>query len=123
MKRTALQRRTPLARGTKPLGRAPIAGKRSVLGRTKPMRWRPSSAGARFWRQRRAEVLERDGHACVECGARERLDVAHRVALGMGRSRYDEHEPLNALWNLRVLCRPCHRVEEEGRVARPRRSA
>lgn len=109
-------KRTPLSRGT-----GPARGKRSILGRTKPLRWRPSSAGARWWRERRAEVLARDGNACVECGATGRLDVAHRVALGAGRSRYRADEPLNALWNLRALCRPCHRLEEEGRVERPRR--
>jgi hypothetical protein len=48
----------------------------------------------------RDRVLQRDGHACVKCGAADDLHIDHRmpVALG-GRSTAS---------NLQVLCRPCN---------------
>lgn len=48
----------------------------------------------------RARVYDRDGRACVECGAREDLSLDHvwPHALG-GEDTFD---------NLRTLCRPCN---------------
>lgn len=45
-------------------------------------------------------VLERDGHACVLCGATGRVEVDHIVRYADGGSNYDD--------NLRTLCKPCH---------------
>lgn len=101
--------------------RSPIARRTPLKQKARP-RWRPSSAGSAFWRRRRVEVMERDGGRCQECGGRA-TDVAHIVALGMGRSRFQALQALNAASNLRALCRTCHRAETEGRPARSRRAA
>ncbi|MBE7519561.1 MAG: HNH endonuclease [Thermoflexaceae bacterium] len=54
------------------------------------------------------QILERDGHQCVACGAGGvRFEVDHIVPLAAGGS--------NELANLRTLCVPCHRR----RAARP----
>jgi 5-methylcytosine-specific restriction endonuclease McrA len=45
-------------------------------------------------------VLERDGHACVYCGADKPLEGDHIVPLSLGGS--------NALTNLATACRPCN---------------
>lgn len=92
--------------------------KRSPMKRSRAKPWRPSEEGLRFWHTRRLEVIARDGW-CI-CGA-VGTDVAHIRALGIGRSRYNPDEPLNALSNLRLLCRACHANEEAGRTERPRR--
>ena len=48
----------------------------------------------------RSIVLERDGHACVYCGADKPLEGDHIVPLSQGGS--------NALTNLATACRPCN---------------
>lgn len=95
--------------------------KRSPLKRTgklrkRSKRWRPTSAGIAFARDQRQAALERDGWLCVLC-AEPAMEVDHIQPLGMGRSRYNVDEPLNALVNLRSLCSPCHREVTTG--ARP----
>ena len=45
-------------------------------------------------------MLERDGHRCLHCGARERLVPDHVVPLIRGGS--------NELTNLQTLCVPCN---------------
>ena len=77
--------------------------------------WRPTDNGVHFvnWRKHqdgdyrrnirrrvREEVLERDGHKCVECDATENLSLDHIV-------RYRDDGPDTAD-NLRVLCMPCN---------------
>jgi hypothetical protein len=52
------------------------------------------------WHIVRSIVLERDGHACVYCGADKPLEGDHIVALSLGGS--------NALTNLATACRPCN---------------
>src|ERR1700704_7081087 len=52
------------------------------------------------WHIVRSIVLERDGHACVYCGATRRLEGDHIVPLRLGGS--------NALTNLATACRPCN---------------
>lgn len=52
------------------------------------------------WRILRRCVLDRDGHACVQCGARSRLEVDHIVPVESGGSDHIE--------NLQTLCRSCH---------------
>ena len=46
----------------------------------------------------RSEVLERDAHACQDCGSQGRLDVHHK----------DGRKVNHALTNLVAVCRPCH---------------
>jgi hypothetical protein len=48
----------------------------------------------------RALVFARDGFACVECGATDRLSLDHVHPWSLGGS---DHES-----NLRTLCRPCN---------------
>jgi hypothetical protein len=52
------------------------------------------------WHIVRSIVLERDGHACVYCGADKALEGDHIVPLSRGGS--------NALTNLATACRPCN---------------
>jgi 5-methylcytosine-specific restriction endonuclease McrA len=58
----------------------------------------------------RRAVLERDGHACVRCGATENLRVHHAEPVADGGTNDEE--------NLFVLCDPCH--VELHRAARDR---
>ena len=51
----------------------------------------------------KAKVLDRDGHACVECRATTSLEVAHVEAYRVNGN--------NALDNLRTLCHDCHMAE------------
>ena len=57
------------------------------------------------WAGARAATIERDGHACVACGARSPLEVHHL----QGASRRPEH--------LVTLCRGCHAAAGSRRVA------
>jgi 5-methylcytosine-specific restriction endonuclease McrA len=52
------------------------------------------------WHIVRSIVWERDGHACVYCGATKALSGDHIVPLSQGGS--------NALTNLATACRPCN---------------
>ena len=56
--------------------------------------------GVSDWHIVRSIVLERDGHACVYCGADKPLEGDHIVPLSRGGS--------NALTNLATACRPCN---------------
>ena len=56
---------------------------------------------------RKLRVRERDGHACVLCGAADNLEIDHIVPYRDGGS--------NELDNLRTLCRPCHGKRGRGR--------
>lgn len=77
--------------------------------------WAPAKDGWQFahWRKSqdgdyrrnirpavRAEVMRRDGHSCVLCGATESLSLDHI-------QRYRDNGPDTAE-NLRVLCMPCN---------------
>ncbi len=53
----------------------------------------------------RREALERDGHACVRCGATADLQVGHIVPC---RGAHDRRHGLHAVDNLQTLCRRCH---------------
>lgn len=58
--------------------------------------------GTKRWKRLRYEALRRDGFACVQCGARGRLEVDHREPVRDAPDRaYD-------LTNLQVLCVSCH---------------
>ncbi len=57
--------------------------------------------GFRQWRAIRARIFERDGFACVYCGAKaERLECDHVVPLSRGGSNDDA--------NLATACKPCN---------------
>lgn len=56
------------------------------------------------WKERRAEVLARDGHRCLDCGTGERLTVHHIVPW---RETQDDR-----IENLVTLCRRCHLMAE-----------
>lgn len=71
-------------------------------GRLVPMIQYPVSGSTRRWIpvSVRREVMERDGFACLECGAVEDLSLDHIVPHSHGGPETVE--------NLRVLCRPCN---------------
>lgn len=48
----------------------------------------------------RAAVYERDGHACLHCGATDRLSLDHIHPWSLGGE--------DTLENLQTLCRPCN---------------
>lgn len=54
------------------------------------------------WKAARADCLARDGHACVECGAEDRLEADHIIELATAPELAFDVD------NLRTLCRPCH---------------
>lgn len=56
------------------------------------------------WRERRREVLDRDGYRCVLCSSEDRIQVHHIIPY-----RYSQSHELD---NLAVLCRRCHSREE-----------
>jgi 5-methylcytosine-specific restriction endonuclease McrA len=62
----------------------------------KGWRRRPHTELPPDWEQRRAMVLARDGHRCVDCGSTQRLEVVHIADL-------DDHAPST----LRTLCAHC----------------
>lgn len=45
-------------------------------------------------------IFERDNHQCVSCGAKERLEIDHKIPVTKGGT--------NELDNLQVLCRSCN---------------
>lgn len=51
--------------------------------------------------------LERQGHACVECGATGELDVDHI------KNRGSHYHLRMSLTNIQYLCRPCHRQKTD----------
>lgn len=53
----------------------------------------------------RKRILDRDGHACVACGATERLEIDHIQPLSKG-GRHDEV-------NMQVLCRTCNAKKKD----------
>jgi len=54
------------------------------------------------WKALRMQALERDGWACVQCGARRRLEIDHMEPV--------RHRPdlAYSLSNLQTLCGRCH---------------
>jgi hypothetical protein len=81
----------PLLRAVQPRIAQSLKNIRAFDGRRLP---------ADVWHIVRSIVLERDGHACVYCGATQPLAGDHIVPLSLGGS--------NALTNLATACRPCN---------------
>jgi 5-methylcytosine-specific restriction endonuclease McrA len=52
------------------------------------------------WAAFRQRILQRDGHACTQCGSTNQLHVHHLVALNAGGQEYD---PDNCV----SVCRAC----------------
>ena len=73
----------------------------------KGWRRRPRTQLPSDWEQRRAIVLARDQHRCVDCGSTQRLEVVHIANL-------DDHAPSN----LQTLCAHC-RGKKDARRRRP----
>lgn len=61
---------------------------------------RHTAAHERFWQQRRAEVVERDGCKCVVCQTSEQLTAHHKVPWHISRD--------DSPTNLVTLCRRHH---------------
>lgn len=57
----------------------------------------------------RESIYERDGYACLMCGAREALSLDHIVPFSMGGD--------DSYSNLRTLCTPCNSRRGAGRVS------
>jgi hypothetical protein len=81
----------PLLRAVQPLIAQSLKNIRAFDGQRLP---------ADDWHIVRSIVLERDGHACVYCGADKSLEGDHIVPLSQGGS--------NDLTNLATACRPCN---------------
>ncbi len=102
MKRSPLERKTPLASST-PLPRSNLAA--NQVGHHKPRRARRRNTGPPD--KTVIQIAQRDGWACFRCGGachgRRGVDwsVQHRRARGMGGSRRpDVNEPQNLI----LLC-------------------
>lgn len=84
------------------------------------MTWHRHSAavtGSRRWKGLRLEALRRDGFACVQCGARGRLEVDHIQPVRT-------HPALAFdLANLQSLCAPCHTLKTRSELGHPPLSA
>lgn len=101
-------RRTPLARGSKPL-RSGGSPKASKIQRREPKRWAPSSAGKSFDAWSGREVRKRDDSLCRRCGCGwGRMDSAHVFPLRAGSSRYSSLDWRNYPSARVLLCRGCH---------------
>ncbi|WP_438006425.1 DEAD/DEAH box helicase family protein [Sorangium sp. So ce321] len=57
----------------------------------------------------KAEVLARDGHACLACGTTRNLNADHVVAVYVGGS--------NEVGNLQTLCRQCNILKAKQRIS------
>src|SRR5258706_7278181 len=64
-----------------------------------------------WWSRRRARIFERDGWACIRCGATDGLTVDHVLARSLGGT--------DALSNLQTLCGRCNtrKAQIEGKLA------
>lgn len=73
------------------------------------------------WKAVRHEAKRRDGWKCVQCGARGRLEVDHKIPVRINR------ELAFDLTNLQTLCIPCHsrktRIEVGMGEPNPKRDA
>lgn len=79
-------------------------------------RWHRHSAAvtdSAQWKRLRWQALRRDGFACVQCGARGRLEVDHVKPVRT-------HPELSyVLGNLQSLCVPCHARKTRIEVGHP----
>jgi 5-methylcytosine-specific restriction endonuclease McrA len=93
MKRTPLTRKTPMARGTATLARAPLApGKRKVRLRVQP--------------NVRKAVFARSKRKCIVCHRRVRLTIHHVLPVRMFGAL--ELDPANMIG----VCEGCHDAHE-----------
>lgn len=75
--------------------------------------WAEERLGKATWPSRyiptkvRAEVMERDRHACVWCQSKERLEVGYKIPVSENGTSEPE--------NLQVLCRSCNRKKRASR--------
>lgn len=96
MKRTAIKRGKPLARGTKRLA------VRSKLRTSKPMRkvGRRGRASRRALAPLREAIHQSQAGCCARCSKRRKLDLHHLLSRARGGT--------DTLNNIVGLCRKCH---------------
>lgn len=89
--------------------------------KTKHKRHSKRITATRRWRALRLEIIDRDNGRCVQCGAVDRLEVDHIVAVRDDFKR--AYDPTN----LQTLCASCHtrktRIECGHKPPDPRRTA
>jgi 5-methylcytosine-specific restriction endonuclease McrA len=56
----------------------------------------------------RKAIFERDGYACILCGAKDRLQIDHIREINEAARLKVPFEGLNAASNLQTLCINCH---------------
>lgn len=72
------------------------------------------------WHACRAEVLDRDDHACVRCGATETLQIDHITELDTVTDGDDFELYAFDPDNCQTLCQPCHTIKSaETRATAP----
>ena len=84
--------------------------------------WHEQIKNSPEWKAARLECLERDGYACVECGATEDLEVDHIVPLSVVLADEETAYLATDLDNLQTLCKPCNGAKsakfDGGRIVR-----
>lgn len=64
-----------------------------------------------LWKEQRAKAMDRDGHACVFCGAKKRLE-GHHIGYDLMGTDFDYLEVI-------TLCHDCHmKVETQKKAAK-----
>jgi 5-methylcytosine-specific restriction endonuclease McrA len=86
--------------------RCPECGRAKDRELSRQKRARRTRNSAR-WQKVRALARQRDGDACVHCGATTELEVHHVVPLANGGSEFE-------LSNLETTCSRCHRERHRG---------
>ncbi|MDD5338205.1 MAG: HNH endonuclease [Dehalococcoidales bacterium] len=65
-----------------------------------------------WWKNAREAALRRAEYKCEQCGAKDKLEVHHKIKLPDPNHRHNH--PLNRQDNLVVLCRTCHENTHRG---------
>lgn len=99
MKRSPLNRKTPINRGTKTMKR----GKSFAKLRAERIAKAP---GAGITDEDRAAIFERDGWKCLKCGSTEELTIDHVIPISKG----GRNDPDNA----QALCLNCNVQKGQG---------
>jgi 5-methylcytosine-specific restriction endonuclease McrA len=81
-----------------------------MSGRDTHRRWSWAVTRTRRWQPVRHAVLERDGWACTQCGARGRLEVHHVQSVRNAPER--GFDPANCV----SLCPPCHTAHTNAEI-------
>lgn len=68
-----------------------------------------------LWIEKRRQIYRRDGHRCVSCGARGKLN-AHHLLYEVGVNLWEVPD-----YYLVSLCDQCHKLEHSKRLTPPRK--